>query len=126
MATAFKPKVYMKDNCPFCFKFMLFLTEAGLLDQFEIITAHSDNETEMGSYRAFLKEKTGRQASFPTVETDPGHYMAESDDLIHFYAGQHGIDLSRLTALPYYLQGPFKAQIDLFRENRTLKEKLAA
>jgi glutaredoxin 2 len=126
MAEQFKPKVYMKDNCPFCFKFMLFLTEIGVLDQFEIITAHSDNDAEMSKYRSFLQEKTGKQASFPTVEIEPGTFMAESGDLIDYYADQYGIDTSQLSALPYYIAGPFKAQIDLFKENRLLKEKYVA
>ncbi len=126
MAQEFKPKVYMKDTCPFCFKFLLFLTEIGVLDQFEIITAHSDNEAEMDKYRTFLLEKTGKQASFPTVETEPGNFMAESGDLITYYAQQYGIDPDKLEALPYYIAGPFKAQIELFKENRALKEKYAA
>ena len=126
MTEGFKAKVYMKNTCPFCFKFMLFLTEIGVLDQFEIITAHSSNETEMDKYRAFLQEKTGKQASFPTVEIEPGTFMAESDDLIAFYAEQYGIDVEQLAALPYYIAGPFQAQIDLFKENRALKENCAA
>jgi hypothetical protein len=38
MTPAFKPVVYLKDGCPFCFKFRVALLEMGSIDQVEIRT----------------------------------------------------------------------------------------
>ncbi|WP_303722460.1 glutathione S-transferase N-terminal domain-containing protein [Malonomonas rubra] len=126
MTSILKPKVYMKSTCPFCFKFLLFLSEAGLLEQFEIISADGNDDAEMDKYREFLQEETGQAASFPTVEIAPGEYLADSDVLIDYFAAKHEIDKTSLQTLAYYLQGPFKAQISLFKENRALKEQLGS
>lgn len=33
----FKPKAYLKEGCPYSFKYLLFMTEAGLLDQIDVV-----------------------------------------------------------------------------------------
>ena len=101
MTETFKPKVYIKDRCPFCIKLLRFLTDAGLLSQFEIITVQADNYEDLSYYRNFLQEKTGQRASFPTVEIAPGEFMAESEDLIDYYAAQNDIDRTQLMASSY-------------------------
>ena len=39
-SNAFKAKAYIKEGCPFSFKFLLFMTEAGLFDQMELWAEH--------------------------------------------------------------------------------------
>ena len=34
--TDFRPVVYLKDLCPWCFRFRLFLLESGLQDRFDL------------------------------------------------------------------------------------------
>ena len=36
-STEFKAKAYVKEGCPFSFKFLVFMAEAGLLDHIEIV-----------------------------------------------------------------------------------------
>ena len=33
----FKPNAYLKEGCPYSFKYLLFMTEAGLLNQVDVI-----------------------------------------------------------------------------------------
>jgi hypothetical protein len=117
----FKPKVYLKDTCPFCFKFLLFLSESRILDQFEIITCAGEDSTEMDKYRTLLQEKAGK-AIFPTVEISPGKYLDDSDALINHYSEKHNIAVDKLVTYNYYMNGPFPRSLALFRENRALKE----
>lgn len=123
MSEVFKPKVYLKNSCPFCFKFLLFLTESDILRQFEIITIAGDNEEEMGKYRSLLEEKAGK-AIFPTVEIATDSYMDDSDRLIEHYAKEYAIDIGCLPTYAYYMSGPFPRSLELFRENNALKKQL--
>ena len=34
----FKAKAYLKEGCPFSFKYLLFMVEAGLSDQIEVMS----------------------------------------------------------------------------------------
>ncbi|MGN6452459.1 MAG: hypothetical protein ACTHL7_05210, partial [Steroidobacteraceae bacterium] len=34
---SFKAKAYLKEGCPFSFKYLLFIVEAGLRDEIEVI-----------------------------------------------------------------------------------------
>ena len=42
-ATAFKPKAYLKEGCPYSFKFMLFMAEADLLDRIDVVRCDPDH-----------------------------------------------------------------------------------
>ena len=33
----FKPQAYLKDGCPYSFKYLLFMAEAGLLDRVDVV-----------------------------------------------------------------------------------------
>ncbi len=121
--SAFEPKLYAKLNCPFSFRVVLFLAEAGLLERFTLIECDPD-ASEFEAQRAFLSEVTGKPASFPTVEVAPGVYRSESDALIAHYASEHQIDLATLPALDFYARGVFRSVIRLYTENRALAERL--
>lgn len=84
--TEFKPKLFVKSGCPFCIRLENFFQQAGLSDQFEVIRCDANGFEELNHYRAFLTEKLGRRASFPTMEIAPGRFMNESGDLMEYYS----------------------------------------
>lgn len=54
MTNAFIPKAYLKNSCPFCFKLVMFLAEAQLMDKVEIISIDAKDEIAMQKYRQLL------------------------------------------------------------------------
>lgn len=98
---AFKPKAYVKEGCPFSFKFLTFVAEAGLLDRIDVVRLDGNAPT-FESTKAFLSDKLGKSATFPTVEVEPGHYMTDSDALIEHFAKREGKALDSLVVLPFY------------------------
>jgi glutathione S-transferase len=105
-AQTFKPKAYIREGCPFSFKFWLFLVEAGLSPQFEVIRCNPD-DPGFEALKARLSAGLGKPASFPTVETGPGRYLSDSDALIAHYAREQGVDVSKLAALTFYKETIF-------------------
>jgi hypothetical protein len=97
----FKPRAYLKEGCPYSFKYLLFMTEAGLLDQLDVIRC--DPETaEFDAVKQKLSEATGHEASFPTVEIAPQRFLSDSDKLIEHYARASNVDPGTLPALSFY------------------------
>lgn len=125
MTTDYIAKAYLKNSCPFCFKFVMFMAEAGLMDKIEIVCIDGENETEMNHYREFLQKQTGENASFPTVEINPGEYSSDSDGLIDFFANKHGVDAESLPGLAYYKDNLFPAYRARFKEIKELRAKLS-
>jgi len=116
-------KAFLLQSCPFCFKFLLFMTEARLRDQIEVVTFDAET-ADYQEKRNELKNLFGRDAAFPTVEIESGNYLSDSDALIEHYAKKHGIDQEKLMTLEYYKKGVFNKVISLFMENKELKSKL--
>jgi hypothetical protein len=102
----FKAKAYLKEGCPFSFKFWLFMVEANLSDQIEVIRCNPD-DAAFAAVKAKLSAALRKPASFPTVEIEPGRYQADSDVLIEHYATKNGIDASRLPTLAFYKETIF-------------------
>ena len=99
-----KANAYVKVGCPFSFKFLAFMAEAGLLDEIEIVRLREgDPDYEAAKQR--LSEHLGKPASFPTVEIEPGKYMTDSDRLIEHYAQRAGLKPDDLPVLSLYKQG---------------------
>ncbi len=123
MATSdFRPVLYLKDKCPFCLKVRLFLLEAGLLPDVEVREFAPGTEQEQA-----IKDELGphlEKVTFPAAQTEPGRYMADSDGIVGHFAGRAGVDPAKMPVLQQYLTGPFTSMMNLFRENRELKEKL--
>jgi glutaredoxin len=113
---------YLKQGCPHCFKFLLFMTEAKLLDRINIIEPDPESE-EFEQIRTMLTEKLGKKATFPTVEVEEGKFMNESDDLIEYFAKANDIALDDMQVLPIYTQGLFTHVRKLFFANRAYREK---
>lgn len=113
-------KIFLKRGCPFSFKFLLFVTEAGLLDQFEVVEL-SDGEAEMDQVRELLNEKLGK-ATFPTVETSEGKFINDSDALIDYFATANNIEVENLSTLELYSRVMMPRMGQLFRENMRYKK----
>ena len=83
--STFKPKAYLKEGCPFSFKLLLFLTEAGIRDQLEIIRCDPKSQ-EFEEIKSRLQAGLHKPPSFPTVEIEPNRYLSDSDALIKHFA----------------------------------------
>ncbi|MFK4751000.1 MULTISPECIES: hypothetical protein [Oceanospirillaceae] len=125
MTNEFKAKAWLKSSCPFCFRFLLFITEAGLLDQVEVVRVDADDEDQLNARRSELQQLTGEVASFPTVELSPGQYLSDTAGLIQHFAAAHGISPESLPTLAFYDSGMFPTALARFREIRSLKEQLS-
>jgi hypothetical protein len=98
-----KPKAYIKEGCPFSFKFLTFMTEANLLDEIEIVRVR-EGDADYEATKKKLAEHLGK-ASFPTVEIEPGKYLADSDRLIEYYAQRAELSPDEMPVLSLYKQG---------------------
>lgn len=100
---AFKAKAYIKEGCPFSFKFLAFMAEAGLLDEIEIVRLR-EGDADYEPTKGMLAAQLGK-ASFPTVEVEPGRLMTDSDRLIEHYAKRAGVQPDEMPVLSLYKQG---------------------
>lgn len=124
MAQAFKPTIHVNHRCPFCLKFMIYLAQAGLLEGFTL-NVFEPGSPEHIAVKAELAPHFD-SVSFPVVEVEPGRFVKDSDALIAYYEGQSGKLAADMPLLDYYVTGVLKQVIDLFMENRSLKEEAAA
>jgi hypothetical protein len=99
----FKATAYIKDGCPFSFKFLVFAAESGLLEDLKVVRVR-DGEPSTEATKQMLSEKLGKQVSFPTVEIEPGRYLADSDKLIEHYAQRSNVAADDLPVLSFYKQ----------------------
>lgn len=113
---SFKPRAYLKVGCPFSFKFLLFVSEARLLDRFEIIKCDPEAEN-YERIREQLAKGLGGKATFPTVEIAPGRYKSDSDALIEHFAREHGIPERELPALAFYRESIFPQLLQLHEQH---------
>jgi len=99
--TPFKAKAYVKEGCPFSFKYWLFMVEAGLEDQVQVVRCDPEEEG-FEAVKSRLAAGLGQAATFPTVEIEPGRFLSDSDRLIEWYAKKNNVDVSGLPALAFY------------------------
>jgi glutathione S-transferase len=111
---AVKTKAYVKEGCPFSFKFLVFMAEAGLLDRIEIVRLN-ENDPDFEAARQRLSDQLGKAATFPTVEVEPGRYMTDSDRVIEHFAQREDLQADNLPVLSFYKQTIFPQLIELFR-----------
>lgn len=117
--TSFRPTLFLKKGCPFCFKVRLFMLESGLSGSAEVHEFEPGTDGEVAT-RAVLEPHLSK-VSFPAAELEPGRFVTESDEIIDFFAKPAGIDVAELPVLRNYLEGPFAQIGALSRENRSLK-----
>lgn len=89
--TNFKPKAYVKEGCPYSRQYLAFMTDAGLMDEIEVIRV-SPMDPAYDETKSMLSERLGKRATFPTVEVEPGRYQSESNDLIRYFSEKYGAD----------------------------------
>jgi hypothetical protein len=111
---AFKAKAYVKEKCPFSFKFLVFMSEAGLLDRIEIVRL-SPEDAGFEAEKEKLSKRLGKAATFPVVEVERGQFMADSDRLIERYAGRAGLKPDAMPVLSFYKETIFPQLIELFQ-----------
>ena len=117
-AVTFKPKVYLKDGCPFSFKLLLFLTGAGILDQVKVIRCNPE-APGFEEIKSKLQAGLHEPATFPTVEIEPDRYLSDSDALIQHFASKHKVDPGRLPTLSFYVQTIFPQLRQLHQDRAT-------
>lgn len=120
----FKPIVYLKENCPFCLKVRLFLLESGLAPEVETRDFVPGTEQEE-AIRSELSPHF-EKVSFPTAQLEPVRYVAESDDIVAFFAAKAGRDPAGMTVYRNYVDGVFSMALKLWKENQELKKAASA
>jgi hypothetical protein len=111
---SFKATAYIKDGCPFSFKFLTFAAEAGLLDEINIVRVR-EGDPGADATKQRLSEKLGKPASFPTAEVEPDRHLTDSDRLIEHFARRHGVRPDDLPVLSFYKQTIFPKLIELHK-----------
>lgn len=113
---AFKPSAYLKVGCPFSFKFLLFASEAHLLDSIEIVRCDPERP-DFEHIKSKLEQATHAKASFPTVEVEPGVYKTDSDELIEYYVARNSVAARKLQALAFYKESIFPQLLKCHEEH---------
>ena len=113
-STEFKAKAYVKEGCPFSFKFLVFMAEAGLLDRIEIVRM-KPHDPGFEAEKDKLAKHLGKAVTFPVVEVEPGQYQTDSDRLIERYAAEAGLTPDAQPVLSFYKQTIFPQLIELFQ-----------
>jgi glutathione S-transferase len=120
---SFKPTIYLKDKCPFCFKVRVAIIETGLGDDVIVKDFVPGDDQEAG-FRETLAPKL-EKVSFPAAEIEPGLFIADSDGIVAALAARAGKTPEDLPVLDHYLRGPFASMMTLYKENGELKKQLA-
>lgn len=113
----FKPKVYLKEGCPFSFKLLLFLAESGMSRQVQVIRCDPE-APEFSAIKSRLEAGLRKTATFPTAEIEPDRYLSDSDALVEHFASKHQVDINTLSALSFYLQTIFPQLLRLHEQDR--------
>jgi hypothetical protein len=113
-AENFKPKAYLKEGCPYSFKYLLFMAEARLLERIEVVRCNPESR-EFQRVKDMLSAATNDEAKFPTVEIAPTRYLSDSDRLIEHFARMTNIDPNQLPALDFYKKTIFPQLEELHR-----------
>jgi hypothetical protein len=110
----FKAKAYVREGCPFSFKLLVFISEAALLDRFEIVRL-KPSDPGFEAQKDKLSKGLGKAATFPVVEVEPGKYATDSDRLIELYAAEVGLKPDAMPVLAFYKETIFPQLIELFQ-----------
>jgi hypothetical protein len=121
---ASKPKAYIKEGCPFSFKFLVFMTEAGLLDHIDVVRLR-EGTPELEATKRRLGEQLGKAASFPAVELEPGRPAIDSDRLIAHFAERHGARPDDLPVLSFYKETIFPKLLEHHQLKKTVGKSSA-
>ena len=114
MSPEFRAKAYVKEQCPFSFKFLVFMAEAGLLDRIEIVRL-DPRDAGFEATKNMLSEQLGKAATFPVVQVAPDLYMADSDQLIERFAAEARFEADAMPVLSFYKETILPQLIELFQ-----------
>lgn len=109
----FKPTAWIRTNCPYSFKFLLFVTEAGLKDQFDFVPMDPDS-AEFATTKQSIDQRAGRLSSFPIVEIAPDEFLSDSDALITHFGERYEIDPDKMYSLMFYRRGLYVCYLEMF------------
>ena len=98
-APAAPMRAFMLRGCPFCTKYLVWMAEAGLMDQIQIVM-------ETPEIREMLKAAGKEKPTFPCVEVAKGEFMYETLDLIEYFKKKHNITKD-MAAFNFYDDGVF-------------------
>lgn len=124
MNQPYKAKAYLLSGCPFCFKFVMYMTEAHLLDQIEIVVV-DPQDPALEHLKRRIADSTQGKPSFPAVEIEPGVFKLDSDKLIEYFAEKNNKP-KELPVLTFYKDGLFTRYVKLHKENMELKKSAGA
>lgn len=113
----FKPKVYLREGCPFSFKLLLFLAESDMTRQVEVIRCNPA-APEFSAIKSRLEAGLRKPPTFPTAEIDPDHYLSDSDALVEHFASKRHLDINTLPALSFYRQTILPQLLRLHEQDR--------
>jgi len=102
------PTVWLGAVCAYSLRLLVFLTETGLREQFDIVRCVPGDP----GYRKMIRELTkglGGHPTFPTIQHASGVFQSDSDVLIDVLCDAHGIDRDGLFTLPFYELGIYAA-----------------
>lgn len=114
----FTPTLYIKTDCPFSFKVVLFLQAAGLINDFKLVEYQQGTKTGE-ALKEQLAKQCGGKASFPTIEVAAGDFRSESDELIDHYAHQHKLEKNAMPIMDLYQRGLFTSYIKMVKKIKT-------
>ena len=121
--TAFKPIVYLKQNCGFCLKVRIFLLEAGMAQDVEtrdFVPGTPEEDVIRGELAPHFDK-----VSFPAAQLEPDQYIAESDAIIAFLEAKSGRKTTSMPVYTNYVDGIFSMAMALWTENLELKKAAA-
>lgn len=111
--TEFKPTAWVRTNCPYSFKFRIFVAEAGLSDKFHFVPMDPDSP-DFATIKSEVDRRSGRKTAFPTVEIAPDEFKDDSDALIAHYSSKFGVNPTGLPTLDFYRKGLFICYLEMF------------
>jgi len=109
----FMPIAYVKTNCPFSFKFRLFMTEADLTKHVRFVAIDPSAPSYMQE-KADLAAKVGHSHTFPIVEVASETFRSDSDELILYFADLYDVEPTTLPTLNFYRTGLYPTFLEMF------------
>ena len=74
----------------------------------------------------YILDKSGQKASFPTVETDEGIFLAGSDELILHYSEIYNRSRDDIKMLSYWENNMMPRMRNVIKQLREANEKIAS
>ncbi len=108
----FRPTAYLRPGCPFSLKFLVYITEAGLLGQVDWKAIAPGAEYSQNTYDMLATHV--EKVSFPMVEIEPGVFMADSDQLIAHFKKVSGTEAQPTPVLDFYIGGVYAEYLRLY------------